>query len=43
MKDWQATVRNWARKDKPKFSADEMQVEEQDIDELKAKLFGGKK
>ena len=49
MKDWKAAVRNWTRghmwegTTKPTFTADEMEVEEQDIEELKKKLFGGKK
>ena len=45
MKDWKAAVRNWSRGEEPKgFSAaEEMQVEEVDLDDLKAKMFGGGK
>lgn len=45
MKDWKAAVRNWSRREEPKgFSAaEEMQTEEVDLDELKAKMFGGGK
>ena len=44
MKDWKAAVRNWSRKDKPGFSAaEEMEVEDVDLDQLKAKMFGGGK
>jgi len=46
MKDWKACVRTWEKKNgdkkKPTFTAKEMEVEEQDIEELRAKLFGGK-
>lgn len=46
MKDWKAAVRNWAKGHEwrgtktPLFSASEMEAEEQDIDELKKRLFG---
>lgn len=46
MKDWKAAVRNWAKREpwnKPKketFTASEMEVEEQDINELRIKLLG---
>lgn len=46
MKDWKAAVRNWARghmwrgTKTPLFTATEMEPEEQDIDELKKRLFG---
>ena len=44
MKDWKAAVRNWCRGHmwegvaKPKFSASEMEAEEQDINELRRNL-----
>ena len=42
MKDWKAAVRNWSRKDKPGFSAEEeMRTADVDLEELKRKMFGG--
>ena len=46
MKDWKAAARNWSRRNKEAsrkqkhFTADEMQPAEQDLDELKRRLFG---
>lgn len=45
MKDWKAAARNWSRRNKEasrklNFTADEMQPAEQDLDELKRRLFG---
>lgn len=45
MKDWKAAVRNWTKGHmregtKRTFTATEMEPEEQDIDELKRRLFG---
>lgn len=40
MKDWKAAVRTWEKRREPKYSAKEMETEEQDLDELKRRLFG---
>ena len=49
MKDWKAAARNWNRRNKEAgrklngrrvFTAKEMEVEEQDLDELRRKLYG---
>lgn len=44
MKDWKATVRNWARGNKAEgklnFGADEMDVQDVDLEELKERMFG---
>ncbi len=41
MKDWKAAVRNWAKRDnKPGYNAaEEMKVEDVDLEELKKKMF----
>ena len=38
MKDWKAAIRTWEKRREPKYSAKEMEPEEQDIDELRRKL-----
>lgn len=41
MKDWKAAVRNWERRrEQTRHSADEMEVQKQDIEAMRAKMFG---
>ena len=47
MKDWKAAVRNWEKTERksktPDFTAEEMEVQEVNIDALRKKMFGGER